>query len=163
MFQQLRIPFNVITKKINFFRNKSEITTELLKSIKILVLAGPQEKFTEIEFKCLKEFITNGGKIIVLLGEGGEIDFNTNINFLLEDYGISINNDVVVRPHYYKYFHPKEVVVGGGIACESMLQILLDQNKNVITPVDLIDPKFKIEVSNDKSGYNIPAFSNHFY
>lgn len=70
---------------------------------------------------------------------------------------------MVVRPHYYKYFHPKEVVVGGGIACESMLQILLDQNKNVITPVDLIDPKFKIEVSNDKSGYNIPAFSNHFY
>lgn len=66
----------------------------------------------------------------------------------MEDYGISINNDVVVRPHYYKYFHPKEVVVGGGIACESMLQILLDQNKNVITPVDLIDPKFKIEVSN---------------
>lgn len=83
---------------------------------------------------------------MVLLGEGGEIDFNTNINFLLEDYGISINNDVVVRPHYYKYFHPKEVVVGGGIACESMLQILLDQNKNAITPVDLIDPKFKIEV-----------------
>ena len=29
---------------------------------------------------------------MVLLGEGGESRFNTNINFLLEDYGIMVNN-----------------------------------------------------------------------
>lgn len=29
---------------------------------------------------------------MVLLGEGGEHEFNTNINFLLEDYGMTINN-----------------------------------------------------------------------
>ena len=27
-----------------------------------------------------------------LLGEGGESRFDTNINFLLEDYGIMVNN-----------------------------------------------------------------------
>lgn len=27
-----------------------------------------------------------------MLGEGGETEFNTNINFLLEDYGMTINN-----------------------------------------------------------------------
>lgn len=29
---------------------------------------------------------------MVLLGEGGEQEFNTNINFLLEEYGMTINN-----------------------------------------------------------------------
>lgn len=27
-----------------------------------------------------------------MLGEGGEAGFNTNVNFLLEEYGMSINN-----------------------------------------------------------------------
>lgn len=33
-----------------------------------------------------------GGKVIILLGEGGEQEFNTNINFFLEEYGMTINN-----------------------------------------------------------------------
>lgn len=35
----------------------------------------------------------NGGNLLLMLGEGGETDyFNTNVNFLLEEYGMSINN-----------------------------------------------------------------------
>ena len=34
----------------------------------------------------------DGGSLLVLLGEGGEGSFNTNINFLLEDFGIMVNN-----------------------------------------------------------------------
>jgi hypothetical protein len=33
--------------------------------------------------------------------------FGTNINFLLEEYGIMVNSDSVVRTNFYKYFHPK--------------------------------------------------------
>lgn len=29
---------------------------------------------------------------MILLGEGGENEFNTNLNFLLEEYGMTINN-----------------------------------------------------------------------
>lgn len=35
----------------------------------------------------------------MMLGEGGESRFDTNINFLLEEYGIMVNNG-----NYY-YFH----------------------------------------------------------
>lgn len=42
--------------------------------------------------KTLQEYIETGGTLMVLLGEGGETEFNTNINFLLEDYGMTINN-----------------------------------------------------------------------
>ena len=43
-------------------------------------------------FDHLQEFVDSGGALMVLLGEGGEHEFNTNINFLLEDYGMTINN-----------------------------------------------------------------------
>lgn len=47
---------------------------------------------TECTFLSLKEYVENGGALMIMLGEGGEIEFNTNLNFLLEDYGMSINN-----------------------------------------------------------------------
>jgi len=95
--------------------HKEDITTEKLSHAKVFVIAAPREKFTTFEFENLKQYIDTGGSILVLLGEGGERDFNTNINFLLEDYGIMINNDAVVRSVYYKYFHPKEALVSNGV------------------------------------------------
>lgn len=32
----------------------------------------------------------------MMLGEGGETEFNTNINFLLEEYGMSVNNGMAI-------------------------------------------------------------------
>lgn len=118
-----------------------------MRNVKIFIIAGPQEKFTEQELKVLKEFINGGGKMMILLGEGGEPVFNTNINFLLEEYGININNDAVVRPHYYKYFHPKEAIINGGVSSDKMAKILLEKLKNAEepSPIALIDEKYKIE------------------
>lgn len=33
-----------------------------------------------------------GGCVLVLMTEGGELKQNTNINFLLEEFGIMVNN-----------------------------------------------------------------------
>ncbi len=81
----------------------------------MLVLAGPREKFTEAEVNALKKYLETGGAILVLLGEGGERRFDTNINFFLEEYGVMINADAVVRTNYHKYFHPKECLVSNGV------------------------------------------------
>jgi len=56
-----------------------------------------------------------GGSILLTLGEGGESRHDTNINFFLDKYGIVVNNDAIVRSSFYKYFHPKEVVVSSGV------------------------------------------------
>uniref|UniRef100_A0A8D2QHP4 Intraflagellar transport 52 n=2 Tax=Zonotrichia albicollis TaxID=44394 RepID=A0A8D2QHP4_ZONAL len=50
-----------------------------------------------------------------MLREGGESRNGTNINFLLEEYGIIFNNDAVVRNVYYKYHHPKEALISDGV------------------------------------------------
>lgn len=88
---------------------------EKMKGVKLWITAGPREKFAASEMEILKHYLDEGGNVIVMLGEGGESKFDTNINFLLEDFGITINSDSVVRNVYYKYFHPKEALVSNGV------------------------------------------------
>lgn len=91
------------------------VTVETLSQARVFVLPGPREKFSETEINHMKKYLEGGGSILVMLGEGGEKRFGTNINFLLEEYGIMVNNDAVVRTNYYKYFHPKECLVQNGV------------------------------------------------
>ena len=64
------------------------------------------------------------------MNEGGEVSADTNINFLLEEFGIACNNgwflltnspqkriflDAVIRTVYYKYFDPKEALISNGV------------------------------------------------
>ncbi|MEE6528343.1 hypothetical protein FKM82_030522, partial [Ascaphus truei] len=66
-------------------------------------------------FEALQRFLEGGGDILVMLGEGGETKYDTNINFLLEKYSVMVNSDAVVRNVYYKYFHPKEALISNGV------------------------------------------------
>uniref|UniRef100_A0A1A7Z4J6 Intraflagellar transport protein 52 n=1 Tax=Iconisemion striatum TaxID=60296 RepID=A0A1A7Z4J6_9TELE len=94
---------------------KEKVSMEKLKGAPLWITAGPREKFTASELEMLKQYLDGGGNILVMLGEGGEMKYNTNINFLLEEFGIMVNNDAVVRNVYYKYFHPKEALVSDGV------------------------------------------------
>ena len=75
--------------------NKDTLSVDTLSSARLVVLAGPQERYNEAEFNALRQYVDQGGNLLVLLGEGGEQQFQTNINFLLEEYGIMINNGKV--------------------------------------------------------------------
>lgn len=57
----------------------------------------------------MNQYLAEGGSLLITLGEGGERAFNTNINYLTEEYGMVFNSDAVLRTVYHKYFHPKEV------------------------------------------------------
>ncbi|XP_054883621.1 intraflagellar transport protein 52 homolog [Poeciliopsis prolifica] len=94
---------------------KEELSVEKLRGVKLWITAGPREKFTASELEVLKHYLDGGGNMLVMLGEGGEMKYDTNINFLLEEFGIMVNNDAVVRNVYYKYFHPKEALVSNGV------------------------------------------------
>eukprot|EP01047_Picozoa_sp_COSAG01_P031024 COSAG01_NODE_2184_length_8207_cov_30.628762_3_plen_374_part_00 len=97
--------------------NKDEITLERLKEADVVVFGGPRERFTSAEFSAIKQYINEeDGCVMLMLGEGAEPHYNKkNVNYLLEDYGINVNSDAVVRTVYYKYLHPKEVYVSTGV------------------------------------------------
>lgn len=101
---------------------KDEITQDGLSTGRLFVLPGCREKFTVTEFDNIKKYISEGGSVLVMLGEGGEKMFNTNINYLLEDYGIMVNSDAVVRSEYFRYFHPKEALVSNGVLNRAISQ-----------------------------------------
>jgi intraflagellar transport protein 52 len=96
--------------------NREDITLERLLQCRIFVSVAPTKKFSSSEITALKSYITNhNGSLLILLSEGGESKLNTNINYLLDEYGINVNNDAIVRTSYYKYFNPKEALVPDGI------------------------------------------------
>jgi intraflagellar transport protein 52 len=110
--------------------NREGISPKELAHASLLILAGPQEMFSHEEFNAIKEYITAGGSVLILLSEGGETKLNTNLNYLLEDYGISVNNDSVIRTVYYKkYFHPKECFVSHGVINNEIVRVARGQPK----------------------------------
>jgi hypothetical protein len=104
--------------------NRDDITLEKLVQHRMFVSIGPQKKFQSSEIEALKRYMSlHNGSVLILLSEGGESKLNTNINFFLDDYGIFVNNDAIVRTTYFKYFNPKEALVSDGLSSRFYLYI----------------------------------------
>lgn len=43
---------------------------------------------------------------------------------MLEQLGISVNNDAVIRKTFFKYLHPKEAYVGNGVLNSELVRYL---------------------------------------
>ncbi|KAJ3209464.1 Intraflagellar transport protein 52, partial [Clydaea vesicula] len=100
--------------KIGIYKEET-INFAKLSEASLIIFGAPKEPFTSSEFTALKQYLERGGSILFLTGEGGDAQFNTNFNYLLEDYGMSVNSDAVTRTVYFKYFHPKEVYITNGV------------------------------------------------
>ncbi|KAL6428355.1 hypothetical protein ACFW04_008559 [Cataglyphis niger] len=122
--RKLNDEFKVLQRKLKakwkFIENNEVISQELLTNVKILILPGPLGKFTELEMNSIRTFLNSGGNVLVTLGEGGENKSNTNINFLLEEFGIMVNNDSVARMSYSQTMHPKESLICQGLSNKSI-------------------------------------------
>ncbi|DBB08888.1 TPA: hypothetical protein ACH3X3_007531 [Trebouxia sp. C0006] len=95
--------------------SKDDFTLKSLSNAAAVVFGNPQQKFTAAEFETLKQYVGDGGSILILSSEGGEARSNSNINYLIEEFGINVNSDSVVRLSHDKYLHPKEALIVDGI------------------------------------------------
>eukprot|EP00811_Abedinium_folium_P013374 NODE_2242_length_2260_cov_2.196437.p1 GENE.NODE_2242_length_2260_cov_2.196437~~NODE_2242_length_2260_cov_2.196437.p1 ORF type:complete len:459 (+),score=155.75 NODE_2242_length_2260_cov_2.196437:111-1487(+) len=109
--------------------NKEILTLDRLLAAHLVIFAGPRDMFSEDECTAVKEYLANGGSVFVMLGEGGESKHNTNINYLLEEFGISVNSDAVVRTVHYRYHHPKEALITHGVLCEDLARAVRGEKK----------------------------------
>lgn len=91
--------------------------------IKIFIIGCPREMFSLKEFESLKKFVQSGRSVLILMNEGGEAKLGTNINYLLEQFGISVNTDSVVRTSFYKYLHPKEAFISHGAISQDFAKL----------------------------------------
>jgi len=109
--------------------NKDIISLERLRAANLVIFGGPREMFSSDEFTAIKDYLAEGGSILFLIGEGGEGKSNTNVNYLLEEFGMSVNNDAVVRTVYHKYHHPKECLITHGTLCRDLVRAANGERK----------------------------------
>jgi len=101
-----------LKKQFQIKINKDDFSEASLKDVRSVVMASPVAKFEPEEIRALKAFISEGGTLLLMAQEGGESDPNQHLSKLTSEYGVTPNNDCVVRTAYRKdYFHPKEVYI----------------------------------------------------
>lgn len=105
-----------------------------MKEANLLLLGAPTQPFSEEELNDIRKYIDMGGRVLVLMNEGGEAKQGTNINFMLEQLHISVNRDSVIRKHYCKYLHPKEALVQNGILNEELVNVATGKAKEADKP-----------------------------
>ena len=86
--------------------------------------------FTAKELTEVRQYIEAGGSALVVMNEGGETKMNTNINAMLEQFGIFVNNDCVIRKAFAKYLHPKEAFIGDGILNKELVRVAKGEAKS---------------------------------
>ena len=97
------------------YSNKDEVSKDKLSEANLIVFGGSRETFTPVEFDEIKAYLKAGGRVIVHLSDGGDKQSGSNINNLLQEFGITGNSDSVLRSVYHKYLHPKEVYIAEGV------------------------------------------------
>ena len=90
---------------------KKEFKLEKMRSANLFVVGEPKSLFTPDEINILKQYLEQGGNLLIIQGEQGDSKNSTNLNDFLKDYGIQFHGDSVVRTSYYKYFHPKQCFI----------------------------------------------------
>ena len=109
--------------------NKDDISLERMKKANIVIFSNPRDRFSTAEFEHINTYVNEGGSVLFLMGDSDKRGKDTNVNsFLQESYGISYNNDSVIRTVYYKYLHPKEVFISNGIVNREIARVALATN-----------------------------------
>ena len=95
----------------------------------LVVIGGPRAPFNANELQAMRQYIEAGGSVLVAMAEGGENKLETNINALLEQFGVFVNTDSVIRKAFHKYLHPKEAFVGNGCLNKELVRVAKGQAK----------------------------------
>ena len=116
---------------------KKEFKLEKMRSANLLVIGEPKALFTPDEVNILKQYLEQGGNLLIIQGEQGDSKNSTNLNDFLKDYGIQFHGDSVVRTSYYKYFHPKQCFIDTLTVHPGFLRTI--KNIKKMKKIDLMD------------------------
>lgn len=133
---------------------KEELTFEKIKGTNLLIISGPRQYYKQKDIECILKYFEEGGNLYLALGEGGDEKNNTNLNDLLNGYGISFCNDAVVRTCYCKYLHPKECYIDETKFHVEFSKTIkqVGKKKKVMTNDDLLD---QVDEENDDENIKV--------
>ena len=95
----------------------------------------------------MRQYLEEGGNLLIIQGEQGDANSNTNLNDLIKDYGITFHGDSVVRTSYYKYFHPKQCFIDTLTVHPGFLKTI--KNIRKMKKIDLMDDDELLDDNDD--------------
>ncbi len=83
------------------------ITPEKLKEHDVLIIINQWRNYTDDEIKIIKEFVNNGGGLLIVGSNWGDVDGDQNfgVNKIARSFGVSFaNNEIVTNDQNYVFF-----------------------------------------------------------
>ena len=112
----------------------SLLNTDIPSDASALLIYAPQSDISEEEATILKDYIEDGGKLLVIAGptENGTL---TNLYSILEDYGVETADGIVVESdrNYYAFHQP--YILLSEISSSDITDPLLEENYYAIVPI----------------------------
>jgi ABC-2 type transport system permease protein len=65
----------------------------------LLIIAGPQTMFSNLELKKISQYLVQGGRLFLLL-DYASVQHPTGLNNILRDWGVNVGDDVVQDPEH---------------------------------------------------------------
>ena len=99
-----------------------------------LLIYAPQSDISEEEATILKDYIEDGGKLLVIAGptENGTL---TNLYSILEDYGVETTDGIVVESDRNYYAFQQPYILLPEISSSDITDPLLEENYYAIVPI----------------------------
>ena len=99
--------------------NKDPFTDEVLKNVACLWIFQPRSDLADSEVEVLKNYLNNGGNIIILAAE----NFPPNFASFIKTYSITIS-EPVISPVYIEYVDPHQITIQQGILNRSITEYI---------------------------------------
>lgn len=123
-------------EKENIVVNTLSLLTvdEIPEDADALLIYAPESDISEEEKKMLSEYLSDGGKLLVLSGpvEGGTL---TQLHALLEDYDITVAEGIVIEGDRDHYAFGYPYVLMPDMASSTITDALIEENYYPILPI----------------------------
>ena len=100
----------------------------------LLLINAPTSDISDEELTMLRDYVQGGGKLVVLSGHQQSADL-LNLQALLSDYGVTVNDGVVVDPNRDYYAFTAPYVLMPEIESSEITDPLKDGDYHVIVPI----------------------------
>ena len=100
----------------------------------LLLINAPTSDISDEELTMLRDYVQGGGKLAVLSGPQQSADL-PNLQALLSDYGVTVNDGVVVDPNRDYYAFTAPYVLMPEIESSEITDPLKDGDYHVIVPI----------------------------
>ena len=98
-----------------------------------VMLYAPQSDISEPEKTMLAEYADNGGKLLVIAGPVHDVEF-TNLHALLSDYGVTVNDGLVIEGNRENYTGYPETLLPN-MSSHSITDPLIEERYYPVVPL----------------------------